>query len=80
MLISISGLLGDRLDEVITNHIRSKHGLLIGDTTAEEVKKQNWSGSIQMQIMVKMDIRGRSVYDGLPQKVTIFLKLKFVVH
>ncbi|HRG62340.1 MAG TPA: rod shape-determining protein [Burkholderiales bacterium] len=77
-VISLGGLVyansirvaGDRLDEVITNHIRSKHGLLIGDATAEEVKKQIGSAHPDAD-NGEMDIRGRSVYDGLPKKVTI---------
>ena len=77
-VISLGGLVyansirvaGDRLDEVITNHIRSKHGLLIGDATAEEVKKQIGSAHPDAD-NGEMEIRGRSVYDGLPKKVTI---------
>lgn len=77
-VISLGGLVyansirvaGDRLDEVITNHIRSKHGLLIGDATAEEVKKQIGSAHPDAD-NGDMDIRGRSVYDGLPKKVVI---------
>lgn len=77
-VISLGGLVyansirvaGDRLDEVITNHIRSKHGLLIGDATAEEVKKQIGSAHPDAD-NGDMEIRGRSVYDGLPKKVVI---------
>lgn len=77
-VISLGGLVyansirvaGDRLDEVITNHIRSKHGLLIGDATAEEVKKQVGSAHPDAD-NGDMEIRGRSVYDGLPKKVVI---------
>jgi rod shape-determining protein MreB len=77
-VISLGGLVyansirvaGDRLDEVITNHIRSKHGLLIGDATAEEVKKQIGSAHPDAD-NGEMEIRGRSVYDGLPKKVVI---------
>jgi rod shape-determining protein MreB len=77
-VISLGGLVyansirvaGDRLDEVITNHIRSKHGLSIGDATAEGVKKQIASAHPDAD-NGEMDIRGRSVYDGLPKKVTI---------
>ena len=47
-VVSLGGLVyadsiriaGDRIDEVITNHIRAKHGLLIGDATAEDIKKK----------------------------------------
>ena len=35
---------GDRMDEVIINHMRRKHGLLIGDHMAERIKKRSWLG------------------------------------
>ena len=77
-VISLGGLVyahsiriaGDRMDEVITNHIRSKHGLLIGDTTAETIKKELGSAHPDTD-NGEMEIRGRSIYDGLPKKVTI---------
>jgi rod shape-determining protein MreB len=77
-VISLGGLVyansirvaGDRLDEVITNYIRSKHGLLIGDATAEEIKKQLGSAHPSTD-NGHMEIRGRSVYDGLPKQITI---------
>lgn len=61
---------GDRMDEVITNHIRAKHGLLIGDSTAEEIKKHIGSAH-ESGDNGDMTIRGRSVYDGLPKQITI---------
>lgn len=61
---------GDRMDEVITNHIRAKHGLLIGDSTAEEIKKRIGSAH-ESGDNGDMTIRGRSVYDGLPKQITI---------
>lgn len=77
-VISLGGLVyansirvaGDRLDEVITNYIRSKHGLLIGESTAEEIKKQIGSAHPDTD-NGDMEIRGRSVYDGLPKKISI---------
>ncbi len=77
-VISLGGLVyansiriaGDRIDEVISNYIRSKHGLLIGDTTAEEIKKQ--IGSAHQSVDGgEMIIRGRSTYQGLPNEVII---------
>ncbi len=77
-VISLGGLVyansirvaGDRMDEVITNHIRSKHGLLIGESTAEEIKKRIGSAHPETD-SGEMEIAGRSVYDGLPKRVTI---------
>lgn len=77
-VISLGGLVyansirvaGDRLDEVIANYIRSKHGLLIGDSTAEGIKKQIGSAHPDND-NGEMQIRGRSIYDGLPREITI---------
>lgn len=77
-VISLGGLVyansirvaGDRLDEVISNHIRARHGLLIGEATAEEIKKQIGSAHSGTD-NGEMEIRGRSVYDGLPKKISI---------
>ncbi len=77
-VISLGGLVyansiriaGDRIDEVISNYIRSKHGLLIGDSTAEEVKKQIGSAHPASDVG-EMVIRGRSAYDGLPKEIVI---------
>lgn len=77
-VVSLGGLVyadsirvaGDRIDEVISNYIRSKHGLLIGDATAEDVKKRIGSAHKNTDIG-EMSIRGRSVYDGLPKEVLV---------
>lgn len=77
-VISLGGLVyansirvaGDRMDELIVNHIRSKHGLLIGDSTAEEIKKKIGSAHKNTD-SGEMIIRGRSVYDGLPKQLVV---------
>lgn len=77
-IISLGGLVyassirvaGDRIDEVISNHIRSRHNLLVGDSTAEEVKKVIGSAHLSTDVG-EMSIRGRSTGQGLPQETTI---------
>lgn len=77
-VISLGGLVyansirvaGDKIDEVISNYIRNRHGLLIGDTTAEEVKKQIGSGHHSTDVG-EMSIRGRNTFQGLPKEITI---------
>ena len=77
-VISLGGLVyansikiaGDRVDEIISAHIRSKHGLLIGDSTSEEIKKQIGSAH-QTSDVGEMVIRGRDAYQGLPKEITI---------
>jgi len=77
-VISLGGLVyansirvaGDKIDEVISNYIRNRHGLLIGDTTAEEVKKQIGSAHYSTDVG-EMSIRGRNTFQGLPKEITI---------
>jgi len=61
---------GDRMDEVIANYIRSKHGLLIGEGTAEDIKFKIGSAHPSIDID-EMLIRGRSLYDGLPKEIVV---------
>ena len=77
-VISLGGLVyansirvaGDKVDEIISNHIRTKHGLLIGETTAEEIKKQIGSAHASTDVG-EMTIRGRNAYQGLPKEITV---------
>lgn len=77
-VISLGGLVyansirvaGDEFDEVIANYIRSKHGLLVGETTSEEIKKNIGSAHISSDVG-EMSIRGRSTIDGLPKEIII---------
>lgn len=61
---------GDKLDTAITQYIRRKFKLLIGERTAEEIKIQvgtAFPGARNEQ----MEIRGRDLVSGLPQTITI---------
>lgn len=61
---------GDKLDNAITQYIRRKFKLLIGERTAEEIKIQvgtAFPGARNEQ----MEIRGRDLVSGLPQTITI---------
>ncbi len=61
---------GDTLDDDITQYIKKKHGLLIGERTAETIKKE-------IGVMFdngrneEMDVRGRDMVNGLPRTITI---------
>jgi rod shape-determining protein MreB len=50
--------------------MRKKHNLLIGDRTAEQVKV-NIGTAYPREEEVSMDVRGRNLVTGLPQKITI---------
>ncbi len=61
---------GDSFDEAIVNYVRRRHGLLIGDVTAERVKKTiatAWSESEHME----MEIKGRDISEGLSRSLVI---------
>jgi len=64
---------GDKMDEAIINYVRRKYGILIGEATAERVKKEigtAWpDGTAQ-----EMEIKGRHIADGVPRSVTISSK------
>jgi rod shape-determining protein MreB len=61
---------GDKMDEAVVNYVRRKYGLLIGEATAEQVKKEvgtAWEGSEPRQ----MEIKGRHIADGVPRAQVI---------
>lgn len=63
---------GDSMDESIINYIRRQHNLLIGETTAEKIKKEIGSASFPENHKGKtMKIRGRDFVNGLPKEVTL---------
>ena len=61
---------GDRFDEYIVSYIRKHHNLLIGDRTAEQIKI-NIGTAYPREEDVTMDVRGRNLITGLPQKISI---------
>lgn len=63
---------GDKMDEAIINYIRRTHNLLIGESTAEKIKKEIGSATIGPNSQeIKMSIKGRSLINGVPQEVEI---------
>lgn len=61
---------GDALDEAIINYIRRKHHLLIGEATAEQIKKSVGTAHPDFDDEV-MEIRGRSLIHGTPTTLTV---------
>ncbi|HVA67570.1 MAG TPA: rod shape-determining protein [Elusimicrobiota bacterium] len=77
-IISLGGLVvsksmdtaGDEMDEAVLMHFRRKYNLLIGETTAEEVKME--IGSVfPLKEEKTMEVRGRDQATGLPKTVLI---------
>lgn len=61
---------GDKLDEAIINYIKKEYNLLIGETTAEDIKITIGTAYPQEQEQY-MEIRGRDLTEGLPKTITI---------
>ncbi len=61
---------GDRMDKDIIKYVKETYKLLIGDRTAEELKKKigtAWRGSRKDS----MDVSGRDLVTGLPHTITM---------
>jgi len=77
-VISLSGIVysqsvriaGDEMDEAITQYLKRKYNLLIGERTSENIKIQIGS-AYPFDEPRKMDIKGRDLVDGIPKTLTI---------
>jgi rod shape-determining protein MreB and related proteins len=61
---------GNKLDEYISNFIKRKYNLLIGDRTAEELKIKIGS-ALPCEEEMSMDVRGRDQVAGMPRTITV---------
>lgn len=61
---------GNTFDSEIIKYIKSKYNLLIGETTAEEIKK-NIGSVYQKGKKEKMTVKGRDLLSGLPLTITV---------
>lgn len=61
---------GDRFDESIVNYIRRNYGMLIGDPTAELIKKEIGSAFPGSELR-EMEVKGRNLSEGVPRSFTI---------
>ena len=57
---------GDELDEDIINYVKKELNLAIGETTAEQVKKEIGS-AMPLMTQMSMEIKGRDLNTGLPR-------------
>ena len=61
---------GDAMDEAIARHVRRKHGVVIGQVTAESIKIQ--IGCVYPRPEnVSMTVKGRDAKTGLPRELTL---------
>jgi rod shape-determining protein MreB len=77
-IISLGGMVykgsvrigGDKFDEAIVNYIRRSYGMLIGDQTAEILKKQIGAAYPSAEYK-EMEVTGRNLAQGIPQSFTV---------
>ena len=77
-IISLGGMVykgnvrigGDKFDEAIVNYIRRGYGMLIGDQTAENLKKQIGVAYPSAEYK-EMEVTGRNLAQGIPQSFTV---------
>jgi len=63
---------GDRMDEAIISYLRRQQNLLVGETTAERIKKS--IGTARMPDDgrgTSMQVRGRDLLNGVPKEIEI---------
>jgi rod shape-determining protein MreB len=61
---------GNKFDQAISDYIKRKYSLAIGDRTAEDIKKEIGSAIAQVKEEY-MDVRGRDLMGGLPKTIKI---------
>jgi rod shape-determining protein MreB and related proteins len=77
-VISLAGIVyahsvrvaGNAMDDVIIEHCKRKHNLLIGERTAEEVKIGIGS-AVPLKEPLTMEVRGRDLVSGLPKNIRL---------
>ncbi len=62
---------GDKMDLAISDYIKKKHNLAIGEQTAEEIKMKIGTAIPEQNEEKKITIRGRDLISGLPKTIKI---------
>ncbi len=78
-IISLNGIVyaesvrigGDRFDEAIITHVRRNYGSLIGEATAERIKKEIGCAFPAAGVLREIDVRGRNLAEGVPRSFTL---------
>ena len=77
-VISLAGIVysksvrigGDKMDEAILQHVKRKYNMLIGESSAEDIKTTIGSAYPLNEELV-MDVKGRDLVSGIPQNISI---------
>ncbi len=79
-IISLGGIVvsesvrvaGNQFDEDIVAWVKDRHNLLIGDRTAEEIKRMVGAAALDPdEEAAEIDVRGRDLIDGMPKTVRV---------
>ena len=63
---------GDKMDEAVIAYIRRNHSLLVGESSAERIKKEIGSACMPEDGEGRMmEIRGRDLMNGVPKEIVI---------
>ncbi|WP_165066061.1 MULTISPECIES: rod shape-determining protein [unclassified Desulfovibrio] len=77
-VISLSGIVysrsvrvgGDKMDEAIMTHVKRKYNMLIGESSAEEIKIKIAS-AYPLDPEQQIEVKGRDLVTGIPQNIII---------
>jgi rod shape-determining protein MreB len=70
VVVKSSRIAGNEMTEAIITYLRRQYSLLVGETTAEQIKiKIGTAYPIEKE--EKMEVRGRDLVDGLPKSIVI---------
>lgn len=61
---------GDKIDSAISEYIKKKYNLSIGEQTAEEIKIKIGTAVLEKEPKI-MEFRGRDLFSGLPKNIKI---------
>lgn len=61
---------GDRFDEAIIAYVRRNYGMLIGESTAEQIKKEIGSAFPDAHVR-EIEVKGRNLSEGIPRSFRI---------
>ncbi|MBW7931235.1 MAG: rod shape-determining protein [Gammaproteobacteria bacterium] len=77
-IISLNGIVyansvrvgGDRFDDAIINYVRRNYGILIGEATAERIKKEIGSAYPGDEVR-EISVKGRNLSEGVPRSFSL---------
>ncbi|MDZ5762466.1 Rod shape-determining protein MreB [Candidatus Cyrtobacter comes] len=78
-IISLGGIViaksvrvgGDIMDEAIISYTRRYHNLLIGESTAEHIKKEIGAAFSPVEEPKSLTVRGRDLVNGVPKEIVL---------